>query len=706
VSRPLRTGPPAGRLVLLGVLVATVVLGLAGVPTARAQDGPTTGADEEALRLVDQTSWVGPEGTFTVRVAVPDLPAGAMVSGRLHGRVDTPTELDAALAGDQLGTVIWDVKARPAGEVAGPDGSLSVALAVTASSSEDPLVAPIRFPGVYPFEVVVTGTDDTTPRTLVTAMVRLGDTPGTAEAPLEVGVVVPLEADAVPALDGSPYLPDDDARGLTSTIAVLGDHPDLPLTLSPSAESLQLLAQRGSTEEDLVAGLAPGPPRQLLAGPYARVDTGDWVRSGLSEGLADQYDAGSASLLRLLGAVPDGRIAVLDRTATGDAVRRLVGLGAQSTVVPTDQLTPLGTTSATEAFASGFDLLLPEGSTVPAVAADAGAATRLAAGDDPVLSAHGALAELAVRQLAQTGAGNGIALVVPPSTDPETLDALLGALGELDGATSGSIGAPLLRPTTVGELVRAIEPADDTSGGRTTTLVRGYVADEPTPLGTYPAELRSSGQRLGGLRSLAPDAPAVTDPVARAVLASGDRSLEPPQRSAVLAWADRRVAATTDEVVVAPDQVVTLTSSSGEVPLNLENRLPVPVQVRIVMSSAKLVFPEGAVIQRTLDAATTTPILLPVETRATGAFPLDVTISSADGSLPVASSRYTVRSTAISGVGLVLSVGAGAFLLVWWARHFRTARRARKLVGSDHLAVSGEGPGGYAPPDTDPREGR
>ncbi|HEY6533633.1 MAG TPA: hypothetical protein VIY72_15095, partial [Acidimicrobiales bacterium] len=88
--------------------------------------------------------------------------------------------------------------------------------------------------------------------------------------------------------------------------------------------------------------------------------------------------------------------------------------------------------------------------------------------------------------------------------------------------------------------------------------------------------------------------------------------------------------------------------------------------------------------------------------RASGAFPLDVTISSANGALPVATTEYTVRSTAISGIGLALSIGAGLFLLVWWARHFRTARRARQLVGADSDALTLDDAGGYAPTDVEP----
>jgi hypothetical protein len=69
-----------------------------------------------------------------------------------------------------------------------------------------------------------------------------------------------------------------------------------------------------------------------------------------------------------------------------------------------------------------------------------------------------------------------------------------------------------------------------------------------------------------------------------------------------------------------------------------------------------------------------------VQMRASGAFPLGVTITSPDGSVVLDRTSFTIRSTAISGVGLVLSIGAGLFLLIWWARHWRTARRSTRLV--------------------------
>jgi len=41
-----------------------------------------------------------------------------------------------------------------------------------------------------------------------------------------------------------------------------------------------------------------------------------------------------------------------------------------------------------------------------------------------------------------------------------------------------------------------------------------------------------------------------------------------------------------------------------------------------------------------------------------------------------------VRSTAVSGVGLVLSIGAGLFLVVWWARHWHRTRRSARLIAA------------------------
>jgi hypothetical protein len=43
----------------------------------------------------------------------------------------------------------------------------------------------------------------------------------------------------------------------------------------------------------------------------------------------------------------------------------------------------------------------------------------------------------------------------------------------------------------------------------------------------------------------------------------------------------------------------------------------------------------------------------------------------------------TIASTVASGVGIVLSGGALVFLALWWGKHWRTVRRARRLVPAE-----------------------
>ena len=84
-----------------------------------------------------------------------------------------------------------------------------------------------------------------------------------------------------------------------------------------------------------------------------------------------------------------------------------------------------------------------------------------------------------------------------------------------------------------------------------------------------------------------------------------------------------------------------------------------------------------------LDANRTTTQAIPVKARTSGAFQLTVRLRSPDGQLSLGATRFTVTSTVASGVGLLLSIGAGLFLALWWGSHWRTVRRARRLVDAE-----------------------
>ena len=70
----------------------------------------------------------------------------------------------------------------------------------------------------------------------------------------------------------------------------------MPLTVAPSPESIQLLDSRDPAGEAAVAELRAGPTRTVLGAPYAPVDSGSWIDSGMLAELDDQYVAGNATL--------------------------------------------------------------------------------------------------------------------------------------------------------------------------------------------------------------------------------------------------------------------------------------------------------------------------------------------------------------------------------------------------------------------------
>jgi hypothetical protein len=66
-------------------------------------------------------------------------------------------------------------------------------------------------------------------------------------------------------------------------------------------------------------------------------------------------------------------------------------------------------------------------------------------------------------------------------------------------------------------------------------------------------------------------------------------------------------------------------------------------------------------------------------------FKVAITLHSPSGGLLLSSGQISVRSTATSVVGIVLSLGAVVVLVVWW---IRTSRKRRALRRHDELEAA------------------
>ena len=309
------------------------------------------------------------------------------------------------------------------------------------------------------------------------------------------------------------------------------------------------------------------------------------------------------------------------------------------------------------------------------MAADPGLGTHFQTGDDPVLAAHQFLADLAVIYFDAPGSRTARAVAaVPPNdwpSDPVFLNTVL------DGLTAN----PIVAPITLDDLFSSVAAATAVKGKG--VLLRSLAPSSVSPDDALPGSaIRNTRRRLSAFGSmLDPDnqpSADVYDQIELGLLASESTDLRGRQHAATLDAVDRLVGKQLAMIHMPPNRSVRLTARQGDIPITVLSDAPYPLHVVLnVERSDKFRY---TVPQMPPLARRATVVPMGVEVRTSGAFPLKVSIDSPDEGLTISQTHFTVRSTAASGVGIVLSIGAGVFLLVWWLRHFRHGRRAGELL--------------------------
>ena len=658
---------------LLGFTLLSALLLLCS-PAADAQ----TPVAARQLRLVGQTAFVGPTGTFTVVVATGDLPPDTRLDLVIYGEITTRSRLDRTIAGEQLGAALFTTPSTTT--VAGtPSTTLSLPIADQWPAPEGGTV--LNSSGVYPVLIEARSASGTRLDSVVTHLLRLPSST-TPTTPLSVAATVVIDAPLGVGPEGTPQFTDAQRVRASAQFRALTSARPTPITLAATPLLVQSLIDSGDTSA------RPDPQsRQTLSRPYVAIDSGSLSAAGRDPTIIQEYAVGDTVLSSILETVPDRRTLVLDPTVSPSVLNRLAETGAQSVVVQSSQIRSSLVTDEAGVLTSRFVIESENGAAFAAMASDDIASSRFVLTNDPILGAHHALAELMMLHEERPGPNRGAALTIPAATEVSALTEFLRGLGDVAGAASGSIGNLVIDPVTLDELFNRTTEAMASQQ----PVVRPWTSEEPLDLGLYPIVLEQAQWDLIGLRSLLPRGADLVTPIERTVLASAEATLETSARLAILENSANQLQSLTSAITLPEAQKVTLTSSSGKIPLVITNALPIEALVRITVASPKLEFPEGTTYEISLAPSSTTRTDIEVTTKASGAFPLDVTVASIDGVLPVAVSRIDVRSTAISGFGLFLSLGAGVFLLLWWGRHFRRTRRARALVETDEPSHDSRG---------------
>ncbi len=539
--------------------------------------------------------------------------------------------------------------------------------------------------GVYPVRVqlVDTGSGQML-GALTTDLVYSAAGPGTER--VRLSLVLPLAA-PVPASHGTTP-PDLVARpaaalaepspptldGLAAEVKALADHPTVPLTVEADPQTVAALAlgDHQATVSQLAALAAVPAVHQLATPTYVPVDATELVGSGLSSELFAQIVHGNQALGAELGrpAAVSGPFGPWFTAGgmTQTTLSELQALGYSQLVLPAGDVAGSPTNGSA---AEPFSLTTEHGAPVTAIASDPDLTARLTANPaDPVLEAHQFAAELAQIYFEKPNdpSPRAVAVVAPSGlNDPSLVSALLGSLAD----------NPLVQPVTADGLFATLP---DVAACRESCRFTGTQGNGGGGLPV--SAIRAERQRITQLAGAAPAAKEVVTQLGQGVLAGESNLLKRQQRDAVLANVGRAVNAQLDQLTVS-ERSITLTSQRGRIPVTIQSNASYPVTAALTLTSDKLLFADGTTqwtTTATLLPSHTNVIYADVTTRASGLFKVGVTLRSPTGGLVLSTGELSVRSTASSVVGLVLSIGALCVLVAWWVRTSRRRRSRRRAT--------------------------
>lgn len=648
------------------VLLATLIL--AGSLGGAADVQGASAAPDDRLQLASQTSWVGPGEELVLRLGVTTAKPSQEVelAVAVYRRVMSRSEFTQTLEGRLRGVPLTVTPATPLSELT-TDAAGAVLVRLPVQDPAQPLDrARLRLgeEGVYPVRVEARNAGGGPPLAVLVTHMVYATPPKEGGFALKVALVLPVHAPPALQPGGKRALGVEEAEELGHVADSIQAYPLVPLTLLPTPETLEALdASPRDEEAETLANLAAGTDgRQVVGGTYVPVDIRDFARLG-TERVA-QLDRGTRTIERTLATRADTRTWVAAEPLDEQAAVQLRQQQVDRFVVPEVDMEPV---DLPVTLAQPFELDLRSVRRPQVLAADKALSSHFADSSDPVLSAHRLLADLAVIYGDSPSRARVVVAMAPRSWKPSKLF--------LDALLAGISTSSIVTGTTLENGFADIEPATSRAS---TPLVRRLLPSSNG--GSLPATaIAGVRNRLTAFSSILDEANPLDDGFEELLLVAQGAELRPARRAAYLNGISQAIDGQIGLIQVPPNRSITLTARTGEIPVTMLSRAPYPVHLLLEVESEKLEFPKGASRQVNLARRNTTE-RFSVRARTSGTFPLRLRLVSPDGSLVIGRSRFTVRSTAASGVGILLSTGAGAFLLLWWLRHHARGRRNRRLV--------------------------
>jgi len=632
-----------------------------GLPVDETGPGP---AGPPAIRLVAQDPWIGPRGVFRLQVRAVTPESGYVLDARLYRAVPAAETVLAtgpdALPARSLGLLT---------ELDLPAGSTTHRVEVPVVPEADGTFGDpyVLDPGVFPVRIRLLDPAGRTVSTLVTHLVHLP--PSLVTEPAAVGILTDLRS-GPDDVDDAPGDDAGDAAGSPSRLVRqlddLSAYTNLAMSLALHPENVAgLTATRTSTGgaplSDLLqlAGAGSAGRAEVVRSTFVGFDEAAWLADQHRDLVQGELDLASTTLASAGLRVPRATIALQGRPDV-PLLAELAAQGVDRVVAPgpvgDGRAVHLGRGPGPVPQQPGQLVLPAPALAVPPAATGEGQRVAL-----DVLDAHRVLAAL---------------LVAPIEGDRSTQQLRLGAEADLGGPFGTELFGAFarngpLRAVTVSELF------DDARAGSPPAV---EAVPDSTPRGrSQPRSdrLTATSVRVEGVRSLLGDDDLATVLSLRLLLVPSS-NLSEAAADAALAEVDAALGAVTADIVLPDTQAFTTTSHETSIPLVIRNESSQVLRVGLHLSSGELEFrgPNPRLIELRPGP---NDLEIPIKTRRSGEFDFKVRVLSPDENLTVGDIEVRVQSRAISGVGLFLSSGALAYLLVWW---FRNTRRRRSTAAA------------------------
>jgi hypothetical protein len=424
--------------------------------------------------------------------------------------------------------------------------------------------------------------------------------------------------------------------------------------------------------------LVSSPRVQTMLMPYSFPDLPTLDRNLDLEHLARQLKTAQDVLQVTVGAhaswllAPEGRLdapTLDDLRLTGAASHAIV---SRATLEQPADPAEEGCPSSFATFACPIRMR-SEANTAIGFEADEGLAHRLAAlerpGDD-ALDIQRFLAETAMIQAETPGVtGRTVEATTPPlwHPRPQTAELLFGYMRS----------APWLRASTPRQ---ALGVGRELVTKRLVPAAPRVATEPPTSYFTQLSSAEAQVEHYASTLSAAAHPPRLLERLSRDILVAqsrlwwGDAALQ-TQGTAYANVARSEATTQLHKVSLGGVDEISMTSRRAEIPFVLSSRADHPITVNIDLFSPKLGF-DRSKLTGIIVRHGTQQIAVEATARASGIFPVEVSLETSDGYV-IAKKSIQIRSTNFNQIALSLTLGALVFLIIFYAGGAVRKRRDR-----------------------------